>query len=191
MDLWTRELWTRGEHIDLLYDHVAISGGAPTGSVALILGTQRVECCTAPPARPPPTPTYCARFLCQVGAQVNETFQSFRGLDAASFPADIATYTGHYHRPHTVEGTNITYVGSPYQVGWGEAGQVKQLLVLGEEWEVLEKVPLALGVRHFHAATSSADEASVLGQQLQGLRPGDKVRDRERGKHGARQRVVR
>jgi hypothetical protein len=52
-----------------------------------------------------------------VGAQVNETFQSANGLDPSAFPATMPTYTGHYHRPHVVEGTNIHYVGSPYQVG--------------------------------------------------------------------------
>ena len=50
------------------------------------------------------------------GAQVNETFQSAHGLAPDSFPTDLPTYTGHYHRPHVVEGTNIHYVGSPYQV---------------------------------------------------------------------------
>ena len=42
----------------------------------------------------------------------------------------IPTYTGHYHKPHTVPGTRITYVGSPYQVSRAERGQQKALLVL-------------------------------------------------------------
>lgn len=45
----------------------------------------------------------------------------------------IPTYTGHYHKPHTVPGTRITYVGSPYQVSRAEAGQSKSLVVLDAE----------------------------------------------------------
>jgi hypothetical protein len=45
----------------------------------------------------------------------------------------IPTYTGHYHKPHTVPGTRITYVGSPYQVSRAEAGQRKALVVLDAE----------------------------------------------------------
>lgn len=46
---------------------------------------------------------------------MNEAFQAKAGLEPDLFPEDIPTYTGHYHKPHTVTNTNITYVGSPYQ----------------------------------------------------------------------------
>lgn len=52
----------------------------------------------------------------QVGAYMNETFQARDGLSPHLFPSHLPTYTGHYHRRHTVKGTNIHYVGSPYQV---------------------------------------------------------------------------
>ena len=31
------------------------------------------------------------------------------------FPPDVPVYTGHYHLPHTVPNSHITYIGSPYQ----------------------------------------------------------------------------
>lgn len=46
---------------------------------------------------------------------MNDAFQAHDGLDPALFPHGIPVYTGHYHKPHTVEGTAIRYVGSPYQ----------------------------------------------------------------------------
>ena len=46
---------------------------------------------------------------------MNEAYQAHDGLPPDLFPPDIPTYTGHYHKPHTVPGTRITYVGSPYQ----------------------------------------------------------------------------
>lgn len=50
-----------------------------------------------------------------MGAMMNEAFQAKAGLEPDLFPDDIRTYTGHYHKPHTVADTNITYIGSPYQ----------------------------------------------------------------------------
>ena len=90
------------------------------------------------------------------GASMNERFQARDGLDpelfrvrsargcaseketteketSASVAPSIPTYTGHYHKPHTVPGTRITYVGSPYQVSRAEAGQTKALVVLDAE----------------------------------------------------------
>ena len=46
---------------------------------------------------------------------MNEAYQAHDGLPPDLFPPDIPTYTGHYHKPHTVPGTRITYIGSPYQ----------------------------------------------------------------------------
>jgi DNA repair exonuclease SbcCD nuclease subunit len=64
------------------------------------------------------------------GAQMNEQHQARDGLPPGLFPCDVPTYTGHYHLPHTVRGSRITYVGSPYQVSFSEAGQQKRLLLL-------------------------------------------------------------
>lgn len=36
-------------------------------------------------------------------------------MDPGVFPPGLPVFTGHYHRPHTVKGTAITYIGSPYQ----------------------------------------------------------------------------
>ena len=51
----------------------------------------------------------------QMGAMMNEAFQAKEGLPPDLFPDSVPTYTGHYHKPHVVENTNIQYIGSPYQ----------------------------------------------------------------------------
>lgn len=58
--------------------------------------------------------------------------------------------SGHYHLPHDVPSApHITYVGSPYQVGAGEAGEMKRLLVLrAPHWKVLEQVGGHAGGKH-------------------------------------------
>ena len=50
-----------------------------------------------------------------MGAMMNESFQAKEGLPPDLFPDGVPTYTGHYHKPHTVADTNIRYIGSPYQ----------------------------------------------------------------------------
>ncbi|KAL3150757.1 hypothetical protein ABBQ32_000532 [Trebouxia sp. C0010 RCD-2024] len=104
-----------------------------------------------------------------MGAMMNEAFQAKEGLPPDLFPDRVPTYTGHYHKPHVVENTNIQYVGSPYQVSRSEAGQQKHLLVLDSDWQELERIPLDLGPRHF--ALTSASPALPAD-----LRPGDKVK---------------
>ena len=140
-----------------------------------------------------------------IGASMNESFQARDGLDpsllegpaAAGAAAGyrIPVYTGHYHKPHTVPNTNITYVGSPYQVSRAEAGQAKALVVLDAEegWLGCERanptapadadpvtdpvtgvsprarLPLDLGPRHYAVAGEDGDVP-------EGARAGDVIR---------------
>lgn len=53
--------------------------------------------------------------LLQVGAIMNGNTKAREGLDPGTLPAGIPVFSGHYHKPHTVEGTDIQYVGSPYE----------------------------------------------------------------------------
>jgi DNA repair exonuclease SbcCD ATPase subunit len=105
------------------------------------------------------------------GASMNETHQAQFGLPADLFPsgAGVPTYTGHYHLPHTVPGTRITYVGSPYQVSASEAGQKKRLLLLNSNWQVEASLPLDVGPRHFRLDGQNATPPAQL-------RSGDRVR---------------
>lgn len=49
------------------------------------------------------------------GASLNDAVQALDGLEPSCFPGDVPIYTGHYHKPHRVPGSNIHYIGSPYQ----------------------------------------------------------------------------
>ena len=125
-----------------------------------------------------------------LGASMNETFQARDGIDPGVFgvaesfgeketsasrdgdaatrlPKTIPTYTGHYHKPHTVPGTRITYVGSPYQVSRAEAGQQKALVVLDAEkgWlgceETLAREETSSEVSSTRIATESESETDT------------------------------
>jgi hypothetical protein len=71
----------------------------------------------------------------KVGAFLNEACQAKEGIEASIFPTHLPVYTGHYHKPHVVEGTQIEYIGSPYQVSAGESEQTKHFLVLNRHWQ--------------------------------------------------------
>jgi hypothetical protein len=51
----------------------------------------------------------------QLTAHMNASYQARDGLPPELFPERVPVYLGHYHFPHLVPGTNITYIGSPYQ----------------------------------------------------------------------------
>ncbi|KAK9809017.1 hypothetical protein WJX72_007974 [[Myrmecia] bisecta] len=82
-----------------------------------------------------------------IGAFMNDSCQARDGLPPSLFQGRTPTYIGHYHKPHTVPGTSIHYIGSPYQVNRGEAGQDKRLVVLNKDWNLRpgDRVELKFG----------------------------------------------
>jgi DNA repair exonuclease SbcCD ATPase subunit len=104
------------------------------------------------------------------GAQLNAAHQARSGLPPALFPPGVPVYSGHYHTPHTVAGTRITYVGSPYQVTAAEAGQPKRLLLLDADWALVGQLPLDIGPRHY-ALVGEAAATDIPA----GLRRGDRI----------------
>lgn len=52
------------------------------------------------------------------GAAMNDGVSSHSGIPRSAFPDKVPTFSGHFHKPHTVGGRDgfIRYVGSPYQV---------------------------------------------------------------------------
>lgn len=49
---------------------------------------------------------------------MNDGVSSHSGIPRSAFPENVPTFSGHFHKPHTVGGRDgfIRYVGSPYQV---------------------------------------------------------------------------
>ena len=61
-----------------------------------------------------------------LGAKMNNTRVSTKGLKHSIF--GIPVYTGHYHTPS--RHGKVQYIGSPYQVHLGEAGDKKSLKII-------------------------------------------------------------
>lgn len=68
------------------------------------------------------------------GASMNDGVSSHAGIPRSAFPSNVSTFSGHFHKPHTVGDGFIRYVGSPYQVRVitiALAGVNEQLFVVG------------------------------------------------------------
>lgn len=109
------------------------------------------------------------------GASMNDLIKSQHGISAENFPSGRFVYSGHFHKPHIVSanvGSEIRYVGSPYQTSLSESGQSKYLLLVDSQkvWSCIEEIPIDIGTR-YHRVTSVA---SILQTEMS-LRSGDKI----------------
>ena len=124
---------------------------------------------------------YMALFLHVdiIGAWMNGLVKAERGIMVSELPGNIPTYTGHYHRPHTVEEA-VVYVGSQYEVSRSEAGDKKRVLVLDREcgyaMEHAEEVFLDVGPKHLDARFVDGEIVVYSGENVFEPRPGDRVR---------------
>lgn len=85
-----------------------------------------------------------------VGAKMNHSRTSTVGCDKGLFK--VPTYTGHYHTATSYG--NVHYIGSPYQIHLGEAGDKKTLTIINyKTGEVETKLPIEFGRRHFKVKT--------------------------------------
>lgn len=50
---------------------------------------------------------------------MNDGVSSHSGIPRSAFPDGVPTFSGHFHKPHTIGDGFIRYVGSPYQVREG------------------------------------------------------------------------
>ncbi|CAK9226938.1 unnamed protein product [Sphagnum troendelagicum] len=107
-----------------------------------------------------------------VGAFLNEACQAKEGIEASIFPTRLPVYTGHYHKAHVVEGTQIEYIGSPYQVSAGESEQTKHFLVLNRHWQKIGEIPVNIGPRHFSIVQTEESSHEIV----KCARAGDRIR---------------
>eukprot|EP00871_Galdieria_phlegrea_P002215 jgi/Galph1/2995/GphlegSOOS_G1666.1 len=101
------------------------------------------------------------------------SYRCVDGVPQDCFSSHVVVYSGHFHRPQVIPNTNIHYVGSPFEVSAAESGQQKSLLVLSRryQWSVIEKIPIAIGPRHYYWNFPSCQQESLISC----LKPGDKV----------------
>lgn len=104
-----------------------------------------------------------------IGFKLNPTKISTEGLVQAVLPKDKPIYTGHYHTPQVHH--NIRYLGSPYQLSLSEAEDQKSLIIIDEQYQVKNQLPLDIGPKQYkwsleeltqrHSILQSADRVVV------------------------------
>ena len=108
-------------------------------------------------------------------AKFNYAIQAREGVPIDLFPSQLPVYSGHYHIPHTVPNSSITYIGSCFQVTAAEAGEQKRFVVFDAEdgWSIKEEIPISIGPRFIRVASLEELESPVLDQDL---RAGDRIK---------------
>jgi hypothetical protein len=112
--------------------------------------------------------------------------RSRNGISPSEFPETIPVYSGHFHKPQRiVHGSHITieYIGSPYQTCLSEAGERKSCLLLDSKnaWNVVQRIPLTIGRRHFKIAINNLEDflalriSNTTEKCDYDVRPGDRV----------------
>ncbi|GMH74142.1 hypothetical protein TL16_g10779 [Triparma laevis f. inornata] len=97
------------------------------------------------------------------GAKMNSNYTSKSELTLSQFPP-VPIYSGHFHLPQTLKSKNksknnkITYIGSPYQQSFSEAGDVKRFLVLNKEFEVKESLEVGRVGREYFIGLENVGE---------------------------------
>ena len=116
-----------------------------------------------------------------VGAWMNGRMKADHGLMTSEIPEGVPAYTGHYHRPHSVD-DRVVYVGSQYEVSRSEAGEQKRVLVLDREWgysmDHAEEVPVDIGPKHLDGRFVDGEFCVYSGTEPFAPRPNDRVRIR-------------
>lgn len=136
--------------------------------------------------------TWCAQAIFihadVAGAKMNSNYTSTNpSLNPSMFP-DLPVYSGHFHLPHTVtsKNRNVTYVGSPYQQSFSEAGDTKRMLILDSDFRHVSDAPVGRVGREYYIGLHGVEKAEkgdiVRLDVLEGTEePGDVKSLKERG----------
>lgn len=67
---------------------------------------------------------------------------------------------GHYHKPQTLG--NMSYVGSPIQLDWGDKDQEKRFLILDTELDTITSIPTRGYKKHFELLITSENKNEII-----------------------------
>jgi len=106
-----------------------------------------------------------------IGARMNASVVSDRGVDESFWPQHIPVFSGHYHCPQ-IHG-RVEYIGSPFETSLSESGDKKRLLQFDEHWNRLPDLPLDFGKKYFKVSNDTSEQRR--NEIVQQLRPKDKI----------------
>ncbi len=82
-------------------------------------------------------------------------------------------FLGHYHLPQTLG--NVTYVGSPIQLDWGEKHEEKRFLVVDSEEDTIESVPTTGYKKYFEFVITKDNKDETVEKARKARDSGDFV----------------
>jgi len=105
-----------------------------------------------------------------VTGAISESGHGLSGVEPGMLPRELRLYSGDVHNPQTIR--NLTYVGCPHPVKFGDRFQPRMLLIDSDTMGIILEVPVDT-VRKLVLDVSGIDDLREID-----LRPGDQVRIR-------------
>lgn len=113
---------------------------------------------------------YRAAFLhCTVTGAISESGHELTGRDINALPRDLRLYSGDVHNPQTIR--NLTYVGCPHPIHFGDKFQPRMLLLDADTLEIDREIEINT-IRKVVIAINSMDDLADIGKRV---RRGDQV----------------
>jgi len=82
-------------------------------------------------------------------------------------------FLAHYHKPQSIG--NITYIGSPIQLDWGEKHEEKRFLIVDSDKDTIESVPTTDYKKHFEFVITKDNKDEVVKKARKATEDGDFV----------------
>ena len=93
-------------------------------------------------------------------AQLNNGISITSDIKLSDFRNYSHCLLGHYHKPQNIG--NVTYVGSPIQMDWGEKNEEKRFLIVDSETGKIESIPTDGYRRHYEFDLTKDNKDELL-----------------------------
>lgn len=107
-----------------------------------------------------PPNTFLVAHLGVNEAQLNSGISIISDIKLSDFKNYTHCLLGHYHKPQTLK--NISYVGSPIQMDWGEKNEEKRFLVIDSDTGKIESVPTSGYKKYYEFSLNKENRHEVL-----------------------------
>ena len=91
---------------------------------------------------------------------------------------DLTKYThcflSHYHSPQTIN--NVSYIGSPIQMDWGEKNEEKRFMVLDTETGEIKSIPTEGYKKHIEIELTAANKDDIVERSRELIKEGHHVK---------------
>jgi len=116
-----------------------------------------------------PTNSFLVAHLGVNEAKLSSGISIMSDIKLSDFKKYSHCFLGHYHKPQNVG--NVTYIGSPIQMDWGEKNEEKRFIIVDSETGKIKSVPTD-GYRKYYEFDLTKDNRDNLLKECETLQKG-------------------